>query len=536
MKDNFENIYYRSERLISNRINHNTTFFKQNGVTIKTQSHPATDIIIKKYLQYAETNSINKPNWAIRSLVDKSLYYWLCDDFSNEWRACLDYGDVGIIYGNENIRVIIYKNTKGIISINYQDKSINIISYQHGYAFVDLYKTIRQVFTSILMKENCFPYQASCVKVGDQVIAFCGNKGVGKTTALVHSLNSNIKNLEFISNDRILINYDDLSVWFLPTIMSIDGELLASIDNIESKLKQDIYLKGKGVGCNLLDYELFNENVFKGQRNDNYKIRLTPLELKVLFPNVKHTDGSRLTKIAHVNFIRDSKENILSKIDCSQKKIDVLKENIQTSIKSYTNWLGLLEDDFQIDTDFIVKKMQTKLNKIDFFKISSGKKYKDIIKGFCANSENLKLGLSSYPSFHFGVYGVAISKDKILVVLKSRGPYTGFYDLPGGSVEFGENYEEALKREIVEETGSKITKWDIDWFDFDLNVEFNFRNEEIQFRHIGKYKLIDIDKKIKSKIDNEDVESCEWKGIEEIKKMKKLSSPLIYILNKHFNE
>ena len=39
---------------------------------------------------------------------------------------------------------------------------------------------------------------------------------------------------------------------------------------------------------------------------------------------------------------------------------------------------------------------------------------------------------------HFGVYGVAIDNDKLLVIEKNSGPYQNRYDLPGGSQEVGE--------------------------------------------------------------------------------------------------
>lgn len=57
---------------------------------------------------------------------------------------------------------------------------------------------------------------------------------------------------------------------------------------------------------------------------------------------------------------------------------------------------------------------------------------------------------------HFGVYGCIIENGKILLIKKARGPYTGLYDLPGGSQEKGESYLETLTREIMEETGCKV--------------------------------------------------------------------------------
>lgn len=59
---------------------------------------------------------------------------------------------------------------------------------------------------------------------------------------------------------------------------------------------------------------------------------------------------------------------------------------------------------------------------------------------------------------HFGVYASIVKNGKILLVKKSRGPYTGLYDLPGGSLEKGETYIQALKREIKKETGLDTIK------------------------------------------------------------------------------
>ncbi|KIL51411.1 DNA mismatch repair protein MutT [Jeotgalibacillus alimentarius] len=58
----------------------------------------------------------------------------------------------------------------------------------------------------------------------------------------------------------------------------------------------------------------------------------------------------------------------------------------------------------------------------------------------------------------FGVYGLYVSNDKLLVIRKSRGPYRNRYDLPGGSPEEGEGLTEALQREFAEETGLKVIR------------------------------------------------------------------------------
>lgn len=60
---------------------------------------------------------------------------------------------------------------------------------------------------------------------------------------------------------------------------------------------------------------------------------------------------------------------------------------------------------------------------------------------------------------HKGIYGYIAKDDKIMLIIKKRGPYTGMYDLPGGSPEKGETEEQTLAREIMEETGCHLIQY-----------------------------------------------------------------------------
>ncbi|GLH80625.1 NUDIX hydrolase [Bradyrhizobium sp. SSBR45G] len=51
----------------------------------------------------------------------------------------------------------------------------------------------------------------------------------------------------------------------------------------------------------------------------------------------------------------------------------------------------------------------------------------------------------------------AIFRDgRIMLVRRARSPAKGVYTLPGGRVEFGETLQEAVAREVMEETGLTI--------------------------------------------------------------------------------
>lgn len=54
------------------------------------------------------------------------------------------------------------------------------------------------------------------------------------------------------------------------------------------------------------------------------------------------------------------------------------------------------------------------------------------------------------------VAAIVIRDGKILLVKRGSEPGLGLWSIPGGSIEPGETTEEALKREVLEETGIEI--------------------------------------------------------------------------------
>ncbi|MGC4943390.1 NUDIX domain-containing protein [Kribbella sp. DT2] len=55
------------------------------------------------------------------------------------------------------------------------------------------------------------------------------------------------------------------------------------------------------------------------------------------------------------------------------------------------------------------------------------------------------------PTHHFGVYALWRQDARLVLVRKTRGPYDGLLDLPGGSPEPGESELATLRRELREE-------------------------------------------------------------------------------------
>lgn len=128
---------------------------------------------------------------------------------------------------------------------------------------------------------------------------------------------------------------------------------------------------------------------------------------------------------------------------------------------------------------------------------------------------------------HIGVYGVLQRGNKVLVVHKSRGPYKGKFDLPGGRPQHGESITQTLQREFMEETGFSPNN-----FHFLINQTFlvpyiNAQNEACELYHIALiYRVTDHDiPSALTQICEEDVAGSSWVSKELLSEEN--SSPLL---------
>lgn len=123
---------------------------------------------------------------------------------------------------------------------------------------------------------------------------------------------------------------------------------------------------------------------------------------------------------------------------------------------------------------------------------------------------------------HYGVYGILIRNEEILLIKKNGGPYDGKLDLPGGTIEFQEKPEETLKREFREEVGIEIKNYEL--IDVDsVNFKWEYDKYLIDGHHVGIfYKIIDYNGNVKSKIiinkNNDDSFGAEFYNIMKLKK------------------
>lgn len=120
---------------------------------------------------------------------------------------------------------------------------------------------------------------------------------------------------------------------------------------------------------------------------------------------------------------------------------------------------------------------------------------------------------------HLGVYGVLIINDQVLLIKKARGPHTGKWDLPGGSLEFGEEPYQTLLREFHEETGLTDILGTIKTA-ISYTLVHPFRENQLEnMHHIGiiyDVKLLSESNSLKSDGDGEDSLGASWINLHEL--------------------
>ncbi len=111
---------------------------------------------------------------------------------------------------------------------------------------------------------------------------------------------------------------------------------------------------------------------------------------------------------------------------------------------------------------------------------------------------------------HIGAYGIILKDDRIPLVKKSRGPYAGLMALPGGKIEWGEQPEDTLKRELVEELGLEPIRFEhvTDRIHY---THYEDKGTPIAFQHVAHLYRVSKTKKVRGPATNhEDVAYVEW--------------------------
>jgi 8-oxo-dGTP diphosphatase len=121
-------------------------------------------------------------------------------------------------------------------------------------------------------------------------------------------------------------------------------------------------------------------------------------------------------------------------------------------------------------------------------------------------SDNTKIKRS-----HMGIYAIIEKGSKILLVRKSRGPYRGSWDLPGGRPVHGESIFQTLQREVMEETGIRLIDA-VPHSNHAFLIEYKDGVDLISLHHTCLiYQATQFDSsQFREHVHEEDVAGCAW--------------------------
>jgi len=83
-------------------------------------------------------------------------------------------------------------------------------------------------------------------------------------------------------------------------------------------------------------------------------------------------------------------------------------------------------------------------------------------------------GRESAPVPRVGVGGVVVQDGAILMVERGRPPRAGQWAIPGGKLHWGELLEEAVAREVEEETGLSVEVGELIWTGQTIGPDWHF--------------------------------------------------------------
>ncbi len=122
---------------------------------------------------------------------------------------------------------------------------------------------------------------------------------------------------------------------------------------------------------------------------------------------------------------------------------------------------------------------------------------------------------------HVGSYAIIWADQKVALIRKARGPYTGSWDFPGGKIEFGESPRSALQREVMEEVGLEVREMRA----LDASsVRLSYREssgEMIDLHHIGFIFSCTVSSPagLRSTGDDQDASEARWFTTDEVRNL-----------------
>lgn len=145
----------------------------------------------------------------------------------------LHSGNKGFFFEDNNYYYYLYLEENMLNIICKQDNVFLVISdFSKDDKILELVKQIRCIFLNKVNKNNFYRRgHVGALRINDAIYLLAGPKGAGKTSFLTTALRSRGHNIEFITNDKAILD-NNLNVWGLPYAVSISKECVNECEEI----------------------------------------------------------------------------------------------------------------------------------------------------------------------------------------------------------------------------------------------------------------------------------------------------------------
>ena len=463
--------------------------FASPFANVSVQTHPALTPLLRSHLYYPDTPSA-ADIWSVSAVESDYLWDFAVEQLNPAWTPVLDYGTDGhVVDIDQQARLIMIPSTRTVIVRDCAEKKVYIVGRDVRGLFVELYRVVRGVHTASAINSGAMAFHSSSVVRQGRGVCFVGDKGAGKSTALLAAATSHLDGLSILTNDRAFLHFDrDLEILAWPSAVNVDAGSLLALGG-DRVLKPEFHYRYGAMAYLLLDLPLIEKLSTGDEASAPAKVMLLPEEMRRALGTSFSTEG-RVVAIIESKLALDEPHSRFELVFDADERANLVRRNACTDWTNHPDWLGLITT--SPGEESVIGRLEEVADDVAIARLRVGRDGKDVTRGliaaFTSSNSPIELGTEiaagPLPTYHFGVYARIVRDGRLLCVKKTRGPYTGLLDLPGGRPEFAENWEDALRRELAEEVGAESVSI-ANCARFSLHVDFNTAGENIDFHHHG---------------------------------------------------
>lgn len=474
---------------------------------------------LRNHIYYDLGGADGVASWQVSGVVDAEFWGQFLPSVGSSWSSVIEHGDMGFVVDvEEGRRLIAIERSLTLVVVDYSERRVYVVSAGAPDLVAELCRTVRALHTFYALGSGGLTLNASSIERHGRVVCFVGDKGAGKTTSLLSCVTANMPGLRAVGDDIALVygtHSPGVSSW-PSSINAYPGSLVrvGLLDCIGTAThRTESHLAGEGSAGSLPSLPLSEGGASRRAIPGPSHVCLTPEDLRQSI-GAQFTSGGGLSAILEVSLDLELETSEIYPMRDQGDKTELLQRNQCHADASCSDWLGLERSATHSGGE---PSSEIDLAQVFCARLVLGADGHDVLRGiaYSLTSDNarevwpLPSGLP-LPKYHFGVYARIRRGDEVLLVRKTRGPYTGLFDLPGGRPEFGESMETALQRELEEELGVS-TSTDVDFEHVLVHVVADSQGRAINFFHQGLVADVELDvNALDQSVVSEDTDGFVW--------------------------